>query len=116
MFRNTFPRIEVRSGCFVIYENLCHDIDALLGDDKRGFEWTKIADEDGTPVWHWRLSKCLDLKLAATVSDQSLKVAVKYPAGDPEGRLRRAIGLRVNAARAAARFMANLIDSSSGGQ
>lgn len=116
MFRSSNPRMEVRKSCFVIYKNLCREIDELLGDDKRGFEWTTIADENCDPVWHWHLCKSLDLKLTAVVSDQSLRVGLQQPTGDPKGHLRAAITARVNAARAAARFMTNLMDKSGGVQ
>ena len=116
MFRNTNPPTEVRQGCFVVYQNLCQEIDELLGADKRGFEWTTIADEDGNPVWHWRLCKSLDLKLTAVVADHSLRVGLQQPAGDPEGRLRAAIAARVHAARTAARFMTQLMESTGGAQ
>lgn len=116
MFRQTYPRIEVRKGCFGIYQDLCKEIDEILGKDKRGFVWTTITDADGIPVWHWKLCKSLDLKLRASVSDQNLRVVLQHPEGDPEGHLRRAITLRVDAARAAARFMTNLMDTTGGAQ
>jgi hypothetical protein len=116
MFRHSNARIEVLSCCFSVFSKLCQEIDEVLGDDKRGFEWTTISDDNGTPVWHWRLCESLDLKLAAFVSDQSLRVVLKNPPGDPDGRLRAAITLRVKEARAAARFMVNLLESTGGAQ
>lgn len=116
MFSNCRPRMEMNKGCFVLFKNLCQEIDEVLGEDKRGFEWTTIADEEGTPVWHWRLCKSLDLKLTAVVADQSLRVRLQHSVGDPQGQLRGSIALRVNAALAAARFMSNLLKSTGGAQ
>lgn len=46
----SFPR-----GWFPVFANLCWQIDALLGDDKRGFHWKQIKEKFGTARFYWAM-------------------------------------------------------------
>jgi hypothetical protein len=42
-------------GWFALFENLSHDIDALLGQDKRGFHWVQLKEKFGSARFYWAM-------------------------------------------------------------
>lgn len=56
-----FPRknqgIEVPEGWLPIFEQLCNDIDQILGPDKRGFSFIQCKEKFGSARWYCTLSK-----------------------------------------------------------
>ena len=42
-------------GWFASFTRLCEDIDALLGEDKRGFHWTQIKEKFGSARFYWAM-------------------------------------------------------------
>jgi hypothetical protein len=80
------------------FSQLCADIDAMLGKDKRGFCWRELAHEHGTAAWYWRLDPALDQRLALNMVDGEMVLTDVNPVGDPKNELRDAIRGLVNAA------------------
>jgi hypothetical protein len=38
-----------------VFEKLCEDVDALLGEDKRGFHWTQVKEKFGYARFYWSM-------------------------------------------------------------
>jgi len=47
--------ISVSNGWLTVFEGLCSDIDALLGEDKRGFHWVQCKEKYGTARFYYEL-------------------------------------------------------------
>jgi hypothetical protein len=90
--------LELNPAWSPVFAQLCSDIDALLGPDKRGFHWRRLSQEDGKPLWCWRLERQLDLFVGFTVEQGELGITVINPVGDPDNRLRESIRALVDAA------------------
>lgn len=43
-------------GWFPLFAKLCEDIDALLGDDKRGFHWVQLKEKFGSVRFYWQMT------------------------------------------------------------
>ena len=82
------------------FGQLCADIDALLGNDKRGFCWRQLTHDHGAPAWYWRLDPALDQRLVMTMVEGEMDLTVVKSEGDPKNGLRNAIRVLVNAAMA----------------
>ena len=55
MFPNPNLGLEMCIAWNPTFGQLCTDIDALLGKDKRGFCWRQLTHVKGAPAWYWRL-------------------------------------------------------------
>ncbi|OLP06661.1 hypothetical protein BLL52_2897 [Rhodoferax antarcticus ANT.BR] len=53
MFAGKNIGLSVLQGWCQTFEALCQDIDAELGDDKRGFHWVQCKEKLGMARWHW---------------------------------------------------------------
>ncbi len=49
--------IDIALGWSAIFEQLCSDIDILLGEDKQGFHWTQVKEKFGSGRAYWALGK-----------------------------------------------------------
>lgn len=55
MFGGKHLGIGIAKGWFQSFETLCQDIDALLGEDKRGFHWIQVKEKFGAARFYWEL-------------------------------------------------------------
>ena len=55
MFAGPNIGISISRGWMPIFEQLCEDIDALLGPDKRGFHFTQCKEKFGSARWYWAM-------------------------------------------------------------
>ena len=100
MFPNPNLGLEMCVDWNPTFSQLCADIDAMLGKDKRGFCWRQLTQDHGVPAWCWRLDPALDQQLAMTMDEGQMNLTVVNPEGDPKSELRNAIRDLVNAAMA----------------
>ena len=49
--------ISVPKGWASLFTKLCEDVDATLGEDKRGFYWRQVKEKWGTGSFYWSLGK-----------------------------------------------------------
>jgi hypothetical protein len=42
-------------GWFPLFQKLCEDIDALLGDNKQGFHWVQLKEKFGSARFYWKM-------------------------------------------------------------
>lgn len=42
-------------GWFALFSKLCHDIDQLLGENKRGFRWVQLKEKLGSARFYWEM-------------------------------------------------------------
>jgi hypothetical protein len=57
MFARKNMGIFIPTGWWPIFETLCEDIDALLGQDKRGFHFIQCKEKFGSALWYWDMRK-----------------------------------------------------------
>ena len=100
MFPNPNLGLEMCIAWSPTFGQLCTDIDALLGNDKRGFCWRQLTHDNGAPAWYWRLDPALDQRLTMTMVEGQMNLTVVNPERDPKNELRDAIRDLVNAAMA----------------
>jgi hypothetical protein len=55
MFAGANIGLAVASGWCSTFEALCQDIDAELGQDKRGFHWCQCKEKLGVARWYWNM-------------------------------------------------------------
>ncbi len=48
--------IEISRGWISVFEQVCVDIDTLLGTDRRSFQWTQCKEKFGSARWYWSMS------------------------------------------------------------
>jgi hypothetical protein len=60
--------IGIFKGWFPLFSKLCEDIDAALGDDKRGFHWIQCKEKFGAPRWYFSMKS--DAPGGIAVSEQ----------------------------------------------
>lgn len=53
MFAGPNIGISISRGWMPIFEQLCQDIDVLLGADKRGFHFVQCKEKFGSARWYW---------------------------------------------------------------
>ena len=53
MFSGRNIGLSVGDGWMDLFAKLCEDIDALLGDDKRGFHWVQLKEKFGTARFYY---------------------------------------------------------------
>ena len=57
MFAGENMGLSIARGWFSIFVKLCEEIDALLGENKRGFHWVYIKEKMGSARLHWDLDR-----------------------------------------------------------
>lgn len=85
-----------------LFAHLCADIDRVLGQDKRGFYWRQLMQEQGQPLWYWCLESQLDLAVGISSQQGQHGVTLVNPPGDPHNQLRTALHKLVTTAMAKA--------------
>ncbi len=55
MFSGANIGLSMMAGWRQPFETLCQEIDAELGDEKRGFHWSQLKEKLGTARWHWAM-------------------------------------------------------------
>jgi hypothetical protein len=56
MFARAMPyAFEFPKAWFPAFATLCEEIDALLGDKKRGFRWLQTKEKFGTARYYWKM-------------------------------------------------------------
>lgn len=81
-----------------VFAQLCADIDRVLGQDKRGFHWRQLMQEQGQPLWYWCLGSQLDLAVGISQHQGQHGVTLINPPGDPHNQLRMALNKLVTTA------------------
>ena len=57
MFRTADPfAFEFPKAWFPAFVKLCEEIDALLGDKKRGFCWLQTKEKFGSARYYWKMT------------------------------------------------------------
>jgi hypothetical protein len=74
-----------------VFTQLVVDLDTLLGQDNCGFHWRQMSQEDGKPLWLWRLGEEFYLLTEKTVVNGTTHGRLIIPQGDPDNRLRDSI-------------------------
>ena len=98
MFAGDNIGLSMAHGWEPLFETLCVDIDALLGDDKRKFHWTQLKEKFGCARFHWSMDNA---RIASDlISPERLEVAKTSAT-----TLREKIALLVGEAQAQAQHM-----------
>lgn len=80
MFAGPFIELVMYPGWHAPFAKLCDDIDAALGENKRGFRWSQLKEKFGQPRWYWEMDGQSDLVMdirfapAGPVKDQPPQV------------------------------------------
>ena len=98
MFAGDNIGLSMAHGWEPLFETLCVDIDALLGDDKRKFHWTQLKEKFGCARFHWSMDNA---RIASDlISPERLEVAKTSAT-----TLREKIALLVSEAQAKTQHM-----------
>ncbi len=91
MFSNPLDQMVISKKWSVTFRLTCQEIDAFLGEDKRGFHWRQLSIEDGQPLWYWALGPEYDhtVWMAGPLSNPTVSIA-RSP-DDPQDELRNTI-------------------------
>lgn len=54
MFNGKHIGISIARGWMPLFENLCVQIDAILGEDKLGFHWRQVKEKFGSGRFYWK--------------------------------------------------------------
>ena len=77
--------INVSYGWVGIFEQLCTDIDALLGDDKRGFHWVQCKEKHGGACFYYETEKAtMGVRISAFMPGGKVVVS-RTPAEPADG-------------------------------
>ncbi len=55
MFSGPNIGITIPRGWIELFANVCVEVDALLGPDKRGFHWTQVKEKFGAARWYFTM-------------------------------------------------------------
>ena len=65
MFNGKHLGISIARGWMPLFENLCVQIDAILGENKLGFHWSQVKEKFGSGRFYWKTNQyepvCVDL-------------------------------------------------------
>jgi hypothetical protein len=59
-------------GWFPLFAKLCEDIDALLGEDKRGFHWAQLKEKFGSASFYWEMTGYAQQLHVSLISDNQV--------------------------------------------
>jgi hypothetical protein len=92
-------------GWFRRFASLCAEIDQILGQDKRGFEWTQVKEKFGSARFYWRMNRHRPVFIAL-LSPQGFSSTVRPPlAKTAAGRVALQVNEAVQRAAAATESM-----------
>lgn len=99
-------------GWFPLFTQLCEDIDALLGPDKRGFHWVQLKEKFGSARFYWQMQGHAPNLHIALISARQVTTVVRGPgdgnangAGGPPPSVNRRIDDLVQRATLATRSL-----------
>lgn len=87
-------------GWFPLFAKLCEDIDALLGEDKRGFHWVQIKEKWGFARFYWEMPDVPARLHVSVVTDSGV---AEYGPSHAQGSLADRIAALVREATVATR-------------
>jgi hypothetical protein len=67
-------------GWFPVFAKLCEDVDELLGEDKRGFNWLQIKEKWGTGHFYWEMQGISTLRLDLRSPGQLTSIRIREQA------------------------------------
>jgi hypothetical protein len=76
-------------GWLALFENLCQDIDALLGQDKRGFHWVQLKEKFGSARFYWDMKGYANKLHVSVISEKGvLELGPHHPdSNSPAGQI-----------------------------
>jgi hypothetical protein len=108
MFAGENIGLSFHRGWFPVFAQLCEDIAALLGPDKRGFHWVQLKEKFGSARYYWEMDQHepnLRLDLIGPNGVTSLRLSDLQEPGTAQPSLARRIDELVRAAEDATRSM-----------
>ncbi len=74
--------LSIANGWLPDFEKLCRDIDALLGDNKRGFHWVQLKEKFGSARYYWEMKNvnappAVDIRMSDRVIQYTNKPKAK---------------------------------------
>ena len=91
MFENPLGDLTIERNWSAAFTLTCMEIDAFLGQNKRGFCWRQLDIEDGQPHWYWSLGQEYDHQVLVTDLATQPSALIVKSALDPKDELRNAI-------------------------
>jgi hypothetical protein len=91
MFENPLGDLTIERNWSAAFTLTCIEIDALLGQNKRGFCWRQLDIECGQPHWYWSLGTDYDHQVMVTDLGAQPSAVIVKSALDPKDELRNAI-------------------------
>jgi hypothetical protein len=104
MFNNPLGDLSIERQWSAAFTLTCMEIDALLGQNKRGFCWRQLDIDDGQPHWYWSLEQDYDHQVLVTDLATQPSVVIAKSALDPKDELRNAIHALVETGVRRAKF------------
>jgi hypothetical protein len=91
MFENPLGDMTIEHHWSAAFTLTCMEIDAFLGQNKRGFCWRQLDIEDGQPHWYWSLGQDYDHQVLVTDLATHPSAVIVQSVLDPKDELRNAI-------------------------
>ena len=91
MFENPLGELTIERHWSAAFTLTCMEVDAFLGQNKRGFCWRQLDIEDGQPHWYWSLGQEYDHQVLVTDLATQPSALIVKSALDPKDELRNAI-------------------------
>ncbi len=104
MFENPLGDLIIERHWSAAFTLTCMEIDALLGQNKRGFCWRQLDIEDGQPHWYWSLGRNYDHQVLVNDLATQPSVVLAKSVLDPKDALRNAIRVLVETGMRRAKF------------
>ena len=96
MFEGPNWGLQLPQRWFGVFCQLCAEIDQALGNDRMGFRWTDLHQEDGKACWQFVWGQDYWLRIAVYVHDGKLQVQQYPPDGDRRLAKQKYIRMLVN--------------------
>ncbi|NPC59345.1 hypothetical protein [Caenimonas soli] len=68
-------------GWFPLFTQLCEEIDALLGPDKRGFHWVQLKEKFGSARFNWEMNGHRPAPMINLISGTQVTMVVRRSSG-----------------------------------
>jgi hypothetical protein len=104
MFENPLGDLTIKRHWSAAFTLTCMEIDALLGQNKRGFCWRQLTIEGAQPHWYWSLGREYDHQVLVSDLATRPSAVIAKSALDPKDELRSAIRALVETGRRRAGF------------
>ncbi|MEJ8850817.1 hypothetical protein [Variovorax rhizosphaerae] len=98
MFLGNMTRMEPSRGWLPLIAQACEEIDRVLGDDRRGFRWTRIVDVVGVLHLHYMMRSASQEWVEVGTPEKPLRVLVDRDPVEPEAQAVRRIVIRAQLA------------------